>query len=82
MCESAFQWCHFLNLIYPFGLTGLLDVETQAAVNDDGRECSVKDSLIHTGQNRTFPVVCVKPHLICKKVKRCKSETGKKWYDK
>lgn len=46
---------------------GLLDVETQPAINDDGGECSVKDSLIHAGQNRTFPVVCVKLCLICKK---------------
>lgn len=57
----------FLNLISPFGLMGPLDVKTQPAINDDGGECSVKDLLIQTGQNRTFPVVRVKVCQICKK---------------
>lgn len=46
---------------------GLLDVATQTAINDDGRECSMKNPLLHTGQSRTFPVACVKVRLICKK---------------
>lgn len=31
----------------------LLGVETQPAINDDGGECSVKNSLIHTGQTQS-----------------------------
>lgn len=61
----------FLNLISPFGLMRLLDVETQPAINDI-REAMLRERLIdpHRTKHRTGPVViwlCVKhhPHLIC-----------------